>query len=215
MNKLLAAIIILLLLAFYVFWPSWSVYQIYSAVKTRDAETLARKIDFPAVRASLRNATVEKFSELYDRPQSQLPSSPALVARIKHEAASRIADASLERLVTADNLVRIASEGGQLKDSVERLLHDQTIGVGDIAGGTDSGGSGVGKRGPVIRTIAPEQDRPAPSYGFGNVKSFGILNPLRFEIGVAKYATAPQADVTAELSFTGTDWKLTAVKPRR
>jgi hypothetical protein len=215
MNKLLAAIIILLLLAFYVFWPSWSVYQIYSAVKTRDAETLARKIDFPAVRASLRNAAVEKFSELNDRPQSQLPSSPVLVARIKHEAALRIVDASLERLVTADNLVRIASEGGQLKESVERLLHDQIIGVDASAGRTDPGSSGVGNRGPVIRTIAPEQDRSAPSYGLGNVKSFSMLGPLRFEIGVAKYATAPQADFTAELSFTGTDWKLTAVKPQR
>jgi hypothetical protein len=214
MKKLSAAIIIVLLLAFYVFWPSWSVYQIYSAVKTRDAETLARKIDFPAVRASLRDAAVEKFSEMYDRPQGQLPGSPVLVARIKHEAALRIADASLERLVTADNLLRIASEGGQLKDSVERLLHDQAIGVGEIAGRTDSGSSGGGKRGAVIRTIAPEQDRPAPRYGLGNVKSFGMLSPLRFEIGVAKYATAPQADLTAELSFTGTDWKLTAVKPR-
>jgi hypothetical protein len=82
-------------------WPIWSVYQIYSAVKTKDAETLERKIDFPAVRVSLRNAAVQKLSELYDRLQSQLQSSPVLVARIKQEAASRIVDASLARLVTA------------------------------------------------------------------------------------------------------------------
>jgi Protein of unknown function (DUF2939) len=214
MKKLWAAIIILLLLAFYVMWPSWSVYQIYSAVKTKDADTLARKIDFPAVRVSLRNAAVQKIAELYDRPQSQLPSNPVLVARIKQEAASRIVDASLERLVTADNLIRITSESGQLRESVERILRDHISGVGDSARKADPGTSGVGKGGPVIRTIAPEGERPARSYGLHNVKSFGMLNPLRFEIGVAKDATANEADLTAELSFTGTDWKLTAVKPR-
>jgi Protein of unknown function (DUF2939) len=208
MKKLWAAIIVVLLLAFYVLWPSWSVYQIYNAVKTKDAETLARKVDFPSVRVSLRNAAVQKISELYDRPQSQLPSSPVLVARIKQEAASRIADASLDRLVTADNLIRITSEGGQLKESVERILRDH------IAGRADPGASGVSKGGPAIRTIAPEGERAAPSYGLRNVKSFGMLSPLRFEIGVAKYATAKDADLTAELGFTGTDWKLTAVKPR-
>lgn len=210
MKKLWAAIIILLLLAFYVLWPSWSVYQIYSAVRTKDPETLARKIDFPAVRVSLRNAAVQKIAELYDRPQSQLPSNPVLVARIKQEAASRIADASLERLVTADNLIRITSEGGQLRESVERILRDHITGVGDSARKADPGTSG----GPVVRTLAPEEERPAPSYGLHNVKSFGMLSPLRFEIGVAKHATATEADLTAELSFTGTDWKLTAVKPR-
>jgi len=214
MKKLWAAIIILLLLAFYVLWPSWSVYQIYSAVKTKDAETLARKIDFPAVRVSLRNAAVQKIAELYDRPQSQLPSNPVLVARIKQEAASRIVDASLERLVTADNLIRITSEGGQLRESVERILRDHIAGVGDSARNADPATSGVGKGGPVVRTIAPEGERPAPSYGLHNVKSFAMLSPLRFAIGVAKHATATEADLTAELSFTGTDWKLTAVKPR-
>jgi len=214
MKKPLAAVIVFLLLAFYVLWPSWSVYQIYAAVKTKDAETLARKIDLPAVRASLRSAAAQKISELYDRPQSQLPSSPVLVARIKQEAAVRIVDGVLARLVTADNLIRVASEGGQLKESVERLLRDQIIVGSAIAGRADPDSSGVGKRGSVIRTIAPEEERSAPSYGLRNIKSFGMLSPLRFEIGVAKHATATQADVTAELSFTGTDWKLTAVNPR-
>ena len=77
MKKLLAVIIVLLLLAFYGLWPIWSVYQIYSAVKTKDAETLERKIDFPALRASLRSAAAQKISELYNRPthlrSSKLP----------------------------------------------------------------------------------------------------------------------------------------------
>jgi hypothetical protein len=69
-------------------------------------------------------------------------------------------------------------------------------------------------RAPVIQTVAPEEHRPAPSYGLRNVKSFGVLGPLRFEIGVAKDTAANEADLATELSFTGTDWKVTAVKPR-
>jgi hypothetical protein len=214
MKKLWAVIIVLLLLSFYGLWPIWSGYEIYAAVKTKDAETLKRKIDFPAVRVSLRNAAAQKISELYDRPQSQLPSSPALVARIKQEAASRMVDRALERVVTADNLIRITSEGGQLKESVERILRDQIIGIGDAAGTAGAGSTGIGKQGAVIRTVGSEEQTAAPSYGLRNVKSFGMLGPLRFEIGVAKYAAAKEADLTAELSFTGTDWKLTAVKPR-
>jgi hypothetical protein len=138
-----------------------------------------------------------------------------LVARLKQEAASRIVDASLENLVTADNLIRVTSEGGQLRDSVERMLRDQVIGAVDIAG-KSGGGSGAGKRAAVIRTVAPEDLRsvPAPSYGLRNVKSFSLVGPLRFEIGVAKDAGAKEADFSADLSFTGTDWKVTAVKPR-
>jgi hypothetical protein len=213
MKKLWAAIIVLLLLAFYGLWPIWSVYQIYGAVKAKDAETLDRKIDFPSVRASLRSAAVQKISELYDRPQSQLPSSPVLVARLKQEAALRIVDSSLANLVTADNLIRITSEGGPLKDDVERMLRDQIMGVFEV-GRAGAGTGGAGKRNPVVRTVAPEEQRAAPSYGLGNVKSFGMNGPLRFEIGVAKLAAATEPDVTAELSFTGTDWKVTAVKPR-
>lgn len=214
MKKLWALIIVLLLLAFYGVWPIWSTYQIYSAVKTKDAATLGRKIDFPTVRVSLRDAATKKIAELYDRPQSQLSSSPVLIARIKHDAALRIVDAALENLVTADNLIRITSEGGQLREGVERMLRDQIIGGGDISGRVGAASSGVGKRSPVIRTLASEEQAPAPSYGLGNVKSFAMLGLVRFEIGIAKYASAKEADLTAELSFTGTDWKLTAVRPR-
>jgi len=207
MKKLWALIIVLLLLAFYGVWPIWSTYQIYSAVKTKDAATLERKIDFPDVRVSLRDAATKKIAELYDRPQNQLPSSPVLIARIKHDAALRIVDAALENLVTADNLIRITSEGGQLREGVERMLRDQIIGGGDISGR-------VRAASPVIRTLASEEQAAAPSYGLGNVKSFAMLGLVRFEIGIAKYASAKEADLTAELSFTGTDWKLTAVRPR-
>jgi hypothetical protein len=205
MKKLLPVIVIIVFAAFYVAWPTWSGYQIYEAIKTKDASTLERKIDFPSVRVSLRNAAKEKISELYV-PQTG-PSSPILVERLRQEAVARVVEGSLGVLVTADNLIRVTSESGPLKDSVERMLRDQIIRGDKI---TDKTGAGS----PVVRTVSSEKPGPVPSYGLRNIKNFGMVGLFRFAIGVAKDAAASEPDVTVEMSFTGMDWKVTAVRPR-
>jgi hypothetical protein len=71
-----------------------------------------------------------------------------------------------------------------------------------------------------VRTVgAPEQGPAAAAevkrgYGLSNIKRLGPSGPLSIEIGVAKDSSAAEADVVAEMSFTGTDWKLTGLKPR-
>lgn len=55
---------------------------------------------------------------------------------------------------------------------------------------------------------------PAPAFGLGNIKRFAFLGPLAFEVGVAKDANATGPDVTAQLAFTGGDWKVVQVVPR-
>jgi hypothetical protein len=213
MKTLLPVIVVVILAAFYVAWPAWSGYQIYDAIKTKDAAPLERKIDFPSVRVSLLSAAKEKTSELYVPPQTG-PSSPILVERLRQEAVARIVEGSLGVLVTADNLIRVTSESGPLKDSVERMLRDQIIRGGKITHNTGAGSIGGSKRDPVVRTVSSEQPGPVPSYGFRNVKHFGMVGPFRFAIGVAKDASASEPDVTVEISFTGLDWKVTAVRPR-
>jgi hypothetical protein len=49
--------------------------------KAKDLVALARKIDFPSVRASLREAVVQKFAELRDR-RGTLPSSTVRLAMV-------------------------------------------------------------------------------------------------------------------------------------
>jgi Protein of unknown function (DUF2939) len=213
MKMLLPAIVIVLLAAFYVAWPAWSGYQIYDAIETKDAATLDRKIDFPSVRVSLRSAAKEKTSQLYVSPAAG-PSSPILVERLKQEAVARIVERSLEVLVTADNLIRVTSESGPLKDSVERMLQDQIIRGGRSTDNTGAGSVGASKRDAVVRTVSSDQPGPVPHYGLRNVKHFGMVGPFRFAIGVAKDAAASEPDVTVEMSFTGLDWKVTAVRPR-
>ncbi len=213
MKKYLAALVILLL-AFYVAWPAWSVYQIQSAIKAKDAEALARKIDFPSVRASLRSAAAQKIAEVYVPPASA-PTSAALLERLKQDTVSRVTDSALEVLVTPDGLITFVSEGGQLKDSVERALRDQiSRGGAPPVARTAPGSIGARKGGPVVRTVSSAEEAPTRDFGLQNIKGLAIAGPFRYEIGVAKFASASEPDATVELSYTGLDWKITAVRPR-
>jgi len=238
MKKLLLFLSVALLLgiAFFVAWPSWAAYEIYTAIQAKDAAALEHKIDLPRVRTSLRSTVAEKIAQLYVPTQSG-PTSPVLAERLKREAVDRLVGNALENLVTPYSLLLLVSEGGPLKAGVERLLRDQMgradapkkVGpVTTLAPGQAGTKSGAGsptpaapKRGPVVRTISSEDAKSGsasesasePGYGLGNVKSFSVLGPFRYEIGLAKDRKAPTADVLAELSFTGLDWKITAVKP--
>lgn len=53
-----------------------------------------------------------------------------------------------------------------------------------------------------------------PKYGIGNIKHAALNGPLGVSLGIARDAAAKDADVTVEMSFTGTDWKLTGLVPR-
>jgi hypothetical protein len=234
--KRLVLLLAVLLLGFYVAWPVWSAYQIDSAIKAKDTETLKRKIDFSSVRVSLRPAVTQRVSELYDRKLQQSGATGALIGgQLKQDLLPAMVDMMLVALVTPENLIRVVHEGGQLKDSVDRLLGEEMLrssglpglggrgsgqasgglqlpgGLGDLAGKI---GIGPGKQEPAPAPKSAAPSTAAPSYGLDNIKRFSILGPLAFEVGVAKDKTASEPDVTAEMRFTGTDWKVTAVRPR-
>jgi Protein of unknown function (DUF2939) len=214
MRKLLYPLLIVVAVAaFWLAWPAWSAYQIRAALEAKDAEALERKIDFARVRASLRNAAADKLAQVYVPPQTG-PSNPVLVERLKQEAVSRMLDGTLANLVTPGSLILLASEGGSLKESIERMLRDQMSRGGQSAPAAGAAAGG-GKRGPVFRTIGSSeaQQAPPPAYGLANIKHVAIGGPLSWEIGLAKHAAAPAAEVLVELGFTGTDWKVTAVRP--
>jgi hypothetical protein len=239
--KRLLLLVVVLLLGFYVAWPGWSAYQIDGAIKARDAATLERKIDFSSVRVSLRPAFTQKVSELYDRQLQQTGKTGALIGgQLKQDVVPGMVEVLLVALVTPENLIRVAHEGGQIKDSVDRLFGEEMGRVGVLpgpgtAGTGQTGGSGFqlpGGLGDLAGKMGIDTDKmlggktaepapktaqapaAAPSFGFDNIKRFSILDPLGFEIGVAKDKAASEPDVTAEMRFTGTDWRVTAVRPR-
>ncbi len=108
-------------------------------------------------------------------------------------------------------------------------LGDLTKGIGGAAGGLDKLGGllGGGKKSPVTDITGRREGEPvakpdgkadgksaAQSFGIGNIKTYGFNGPLGMYVGVAKDPAAKEPDLTAEMSFTGLDWKLTGLKPR-
>ena len=144
--KRLIALIVLLLAVFYVAWPAWTAYQIATAVKARDADTLDRKIDFASVRTTLRPIAEQKIGEIYDKFQQQAgPAASIIVGQIKKDVIPKIAEQALGNLVTPANLLRVVTEGGTLKANAEKILAEQVgkIGLPGLSGsGAGAGGGG-------------------------------------------------------------------------
>jgi Protein of unknown function (DUF2939) len=95
-------------------------------------------------------------------------------------------------------------------------------GLGNVLGGATGqfGLPGLGGSKPAEPQAAPapkEASAPSsgakPSYGLSNIKRFGFAGPLGLELGVAKDAAKAGPDLTAGMTFTGFDWKLTRLVP--
>jgi Protein of unknown function (DUF2939) len=61
---------------------------------------------------------------------------------------------------------------------------------------------------------AAEGAKAAPKVSLANIKTFRMNGPFSFAVGVAKDAAATEADITAQMSFTGGDWKVTGLVPK-
>lgn len=66
---------------------------------------------------------------------------------------------------------------------------------------------------PSSTAGAPSQP-PREKPGLANVKRVAMTGPLALEIGVARDKAASVPDLTAQLAFTGFDWKLVGLVPR-
>ena len=150
--KRIVALLIVLLLAFYVAWPGWTAWQISGAIKAKDAATLDRKIDFASVRLSLRPVVEQKIGEIYDRVQQQAaPGAAVIIGGIKKDVIPKLAETALANLVTPDNLIRVVNDGGSLKENAEQILREQVQkiglpGLGGAGGAGASGGTATGGR---------------------------------------------------------------------
>ena len=132
------------------------------------------------------------------------------------------------------NQLRIAHDGGSMKERIERIMREQ---LGKIAGQplpVTSGDTPPGTM-PTPSTLGgivteamkggrPQPQQPAasapaapagekPRFGLANVKSFRITGPASFAVGVARDKAATAPELIAEMAFRGGDWRLVGVTP--
>jgi Protein of unknown function (DUF2939) len=250
--KRLIALALLLLACFYVAWPAWSGYQIYQSIQARNSGLMDSKIDFPSVRKSLRPVITAKIGEGLEKFQAQAGAAGALISQLKGEMVPKLVDSTLATMVNSETVMRVATEGGSFKETLEKIMREQMGRSGLPAGGGAGGGLGQGLPGglggvlsggagglgdllgkvgrpksssPVRDITAEEASKPAApadvgaakppaKFSLANIKTFRLSSPLSYVVGVAKNPEAPEADVTAEISFTGGDWKVTGLVPK-
>ena len=226
--SLAMALLLAALIGFYVVWPALSLRKISTALKTGDEATLASKVDFPAVRLSLKPfATAE-----VDKAVAQLEKSGGIGGviggQLKDQLRTKVVDSLLESLVTPERLVRMYAEGQDLKQLMAKFRNAAGTG-GDAsgkAGGIDAGkllGELFGKKAEAAAAPAqPAATPPTPTsaasapktYSMANIKGFGPRGLGAFWVGVAKDETATTADAIVDMAFTGGDWKLVGLTPR-
>jgi Protein of unknown function (DUF2939) len=137
---------------FYVVWPAFSGYQLYTALAQQDASRLASKIDFDSVRSGLRPVvTSEVERQLGQNAGGNLP------PQLRQQLVPQLVEATLKTVVTPENMMRIYAEGGDVRRSVTNILREKMAAGGSLPGGLGGalgpvpglGGGGDGARGAL------------------------------------------------------------------
>jgi hypothetical protein len=144
--KRLLALVVLLLLGFYVAWPAWSGYRIAAALQSKDATMLASKIDFASVRTGLRPVVEVEVGKEIDKQAGQ-GLGGVLGGDLKKQLAPKLVDMVLNTVITPENIIRIASEGGNVAGSVQKIMMEQLSKSGGIPGMPNIPGLGGGSGG--------------------------------------------------------------------
>ena len=140
--KRFIVLLVLAILGFYGAWPAWSGYRIAQAFRNEDPELLASKVDFASVRASLKPVVATEVASRVERAKREAGALGSLIAgQLKEDLVARIVDGTLTSVVTPDSIIRIARQGGNLRDAVEKVVVDQ-VGRG---GGGPGGERGSGR----------------------------------------------------------------------
>jgi hypothetical protein len=233
--KRLIALIVLALVGFYAVWPAWSGYRIAAALQSGDAGLLESKIDFPSIRRGLRPIVEGEVSKEIDK-QSGQGLGAVLGGDLKRQLAPKLTDMVLDKVVTGENVIRIAREGGNVGGTVQKILMEQISKSGGIPGmpglpglgggaggirlpgGLNIPGMGGGSAQPAPAAPAPAATAPTaaaskPSYGMSNIKSFG-WSPLAYTVGIGRDPAASKPEATVKMRFSGFDWKITDIVPQ-
>lgn len=215
-GLLVLSLLVLALLGFYVAWPAWSARQIRQAIAAEDAVTLAAKIDFPRVRESVRPIAAAQVARSMERLQRESgPLGAAIAGTLNKSLGTQLADAAVNSILTPTNVIRMVREGTDLRRAIDSAAgRDIRRTTGRSAGAAEPGGD-TGRGGDAPKPGEPKAvDKPRGAFGLANIKSYRITGPLRLSVAVARDPAATEPDLTAELEFSGFDWKVVGLVPR-
>jgi Protein of unknown function (DUF2939) len=183
MRRLFSLLVlaVLAVVGFYVVWPAWSGYRIWTALEARDAAALEGKIDFASVRDALRPVVTSEADREIDAQLKQAGGGlgAALGGNFKKEIMPKLVETMLSKVITAENVIRIAAEGGDLKTSVMKILMEQIEKDGGIPGLPGGGGNILGGLGGLAGKAAPLAlpGGLAGIPGLGGLPGFGGAKP--------------------------------------
>ncbi len=192
----LIGLLVVAALAFYVAWPAWSAWRIAGALTSKDAAALDAKVDFPAVRESLRPAVTAELGKRIEQEMRNLgPLAGAVGGEIKTKMQGQLVEQALAALVTPETVIRIAHDGGDIAASVEKVLGDAAGQLGAVAGGAtgNSGsGSGGGLGGILGQVIGAAGSNPGAVVGGGELA--GVLGKALGGLKKPAETPVPAAD---------------------
>ena len=132
--KKLIALVLVLLLAFYVGWPVFSSYRIHKALAADDSATLAQMIDFPSVRRSMRGPVLAKIeSRIAGVMKTMGPAAAMLGGQIKQDKIEGVIDGALEDVVNPKRIGGIYAKGGDFAGAIKQSVMRQIEKMGGFA----------------------------------------------------------------------------------
>lgn len=106
-HKLALAGVVLISLVLFVLAPRWQVYQLYKAVERNDADIVISKINFPALKASVRDEVIVALTPVLAGIASPTSGGGGASAQTAHV----YIDVLLDTLITPANVKLLLKEG--------------------------------------------------------------------------------------------------------
>ena len=190
---LLTALALLATVA-YAAWPVLTAYQIRHAAKTGDSATLARKVEWPRVRESLKASIATLQAEAATRKSE---AQPSLWSRIKSSFVPYMAESMIDRYVTAEGVANLDGLKAMWRKSSAKASQ---IAAGDLAAAVNESTTEP-EQGPLGRFLA--------FYSRIERARFHGLDKVEFWIADR---TVPERRYVSRFELANLEWKLVSVR---
>ena len=179
------SLIVIGLLAAYVVWPIYTALKIRDAMIAGDSAVLAARIDWDAVRSSLKaSMSVEAMAKLDADPDAPVPTWQ----RIKRTVAPRVAEGVVDRYVTPEYLPALLGYHRFWRGTVRPVLREEPP---TVLAGTPLAGSVVDRFASFWRRL----------------RRAAFVSPTTMVVEVQDKYTSGR-HYTATLNLQGWEWKL-------